>query len=72
MIVCRRYIASKQAHGTFEFAIFDSGRYPMYGLPLPTQKISLPYFVCREGRMEAENARKNGFALGEGAIHDNE
>ena len=40
--------------------------------PSPHKKISLPYFVLGEGRMEAEPARKNGFALGEGAIHDNE
>ena len=50
MIVCRRYIASKQAHGTFEFAIFDSGRYPVYGLPLLTHLKKSLFLILFEGR----------------------
>ena len=61
-------MVSVQAHGTFEFAIFDSGRYPVYGLPLPTQKnlSSLFCLMGGQGRMEAKHVRKNGFALGRG------
>ena len=65
-------MASVQANGTFEFAIFDSGRYPVYGLPLPTQKKSL-FLILFEGRGGWRlNMYEKMVLLWGGAIHDNE